>query len=121
MVAHRRRCGRERGSDLGGIALANAYLRPERRSLLGFLIGVPGFFVLGDWLLRRAIRNTLQSYDETVQSISWRPFMNFFHANGSFPPRLYYYEVRYLDRYGNARWRSVAFIRRRGMVWDDDI
>ena len=113
----------------GSIALANAYLRPEQRSLLWFLIGVPAFFVLCDWLRRRSIRNTLQSYDETVQSISWRPFMNFFHANGSFPPRLYYYEVRYLDRYGNARRRSVAFIRRRrtwdgdrgGMVWDDDI
>ena len=113
----------------GGIALANAYLRPEQRNLLWFLIGVPAFFVLGDWFRRHAIRNTLQSYDETVQSISWQPFMNFFRANGSFPPRLYYYEVRYLDRYGIARRRSVAFIRRRrtwdgdrgGMVWDDDI
>ena len=53
----------------GGIALANAYLRPEQRNLLWFLIGVPAFFVLSDWLRRRAIRNTLQSYDETVQSI----------------------------------------------------
>lgn len=106
---------------VGGLVWANAFLRPEQKNLIWFTIAVPAFFVLGDRLRRSSIRNTLQSYGETVQSISWRPFKNFFNLNGGWPPRLYFYEVRYLDRYDNAVFREVAFIRRRGMVWDDDI
>ena len=106
---------------VGGLVWANAVLRPEQKNLIWFTIAVPAFFVLGDRLRRSSIRNTLQSYGETVQSISWRPFKNFFNLNGGWPPRLYFYEVRYLDRYDNAVFREVAFIRRRGMVWDDDI
>ncbi len=114
----------------GGFVWANAVLQPEQKNLLWFTIGIPAYFVLGDQLRRYAIRNALQSCGETVQSISWRPFKNFFNLNGGWPPRLYFYEVRYLDRYGNARSHDVAFIRRRrmfgddrpgGMVWDDDI
>ncbi len=106
---------------VGGLVWANAVLRPEQKNLLWFTVGVPVFFLLNDQLRRYSIRSTLHSYGETVQSISWRPFKNFFNLNGGWPPRLYFYEVRYLDRYDKARSREVAFIRRRGMVWDDDI
>ncbi len=116
---------------VGGLVWANAVLPPEQKNLLWFTIGVPAFFVLGDQLRRYSIRNALESCGETVKSISWRPFKNFFNLNGGWPPRLYFYEVRLLDRYGNARLREVAFIRRSrglfgrhregGMVWDDDI
>lgn len=115
---------------VGGLVWANAVLRPEQKNLLWFTIGVPAFFVLSDQLRRYAIRNALESCGETVQSISWRPCKNFFNLNGSWPPRLYFYEVRLLDRYDNPRFREVAFISRRGlfgrrrvsgMVWDDDI
>lgn len=106
---------------VGGLICADTFLRPEQKNFLWFTIAVPAFFVLGDQLRRHSIRSTLHSYGETVQSISWRPFKNFFNLNGGWPPRLYFYEVRYLDRYDNARSRDVAFDRRRGMVWDDDI
>jgi len=106
---------------VGGFAWANAHLRPEQKNLLWFTVAVPAFFVLFDQLHRYSIRSTLHSYGETIQSISWRPFKNFFNLNGGWPPHLYFYEVRYIDRYGNARSGDVAFIRHRGMVWDDDI
>lgn len=106
---------------IGVIVWADAHLRPEQKKALWITVGVPAFFLLFDQLRRYAIRNTLHSYGETVQSISWRPFKNFFNLNGSWPPRLFFYEVRYIDQNGNARSGEVAFVRRRGMVWDDDI
>ena len=103
------------------VVWAEVYLRPEQKTFLWLTVGVPGYFVLSDRMNRLSIRNTLSRYDETVQEISWRPFRNFFNINGGWPPHLFYYEVRLLDRYENARLREVAFVRRRGMVWDDDI
>ncbi len=103
------------------IEWAKVNLRPEQKTFLWLTVGIPGYFVLSDRMNRISIRNTLSRYDETVQEISWRPFRNFFNINGGWPPHLFYYEVRLLDRYGNAQLREVAFVRRRGMVWDDDI
>ncbi len=106
---------------IGVIVWVDAHLRPEQKNVLWITVGVPAFYLLRDQLGRHAIRRTLHSYGETVQSISWRPFKNFFKLNGSWPPHLFFYEVRYIDQNGNARSREVAFVRRRGMVWDDDI
>ncbi len=105
----------------GVLVWAEVYLRPEQKTFLWLTVGVPGYFVLSDRMNRLSIRNTLSGYDETVQDISWRPFRNFFNINGGWPPHLFYYEVYLLDRYGKAQLREVAFVRRRGMVWDDDI
>ncbi|MCX7421323.1 MAG: hypothetical protein NT013_17515 [Planctomycetia bacterium] len=103
------------------IVWADVFLRPEQKTFLWLTVGVPSYFLLSDRMNRSSIRRRLSSYDETVEDISWRPFRNFFNINGGWPPHLFYYEVYLLDRYGKAQLREVAFVRRRGMVWDDDI
>lgn len=106
----------------GGIAYASVRMpRQQFNVLLKILLssGVALAYFLGyDQLCRHRIRNEVESYDGTIQSISWRPFQGSFFTRGwTQGKHAKFYEVSYTDRDGRTQ-HSLVCCHWFGTNWD---
>ncbi len=106
----------------GSIAYASLQMpRQQFTYLFRILLSVGvalAYFVGYDQLCRHRIRYDVESYDGTIQSISWRPFQGAFFTRGwTQGKHAKFYEVSYKNRDGQTQ-HSLVCCHWFGTNWD---